>query len=144
MTPTPSFIAILDFSTAATDRPVAIAQLERKQPAVGSMPGCLALRIFPNHDSDTGITVLHEWADQASFDQYLASDAFARSGEILRPLMAGTPSSRRFRVELVETVTQIAMDVGYSSLSAFQAAFRDLIGQTPSEYRTTFAASHRP
>ncbi len=36
------------------------------------------------------------------------------------------------------SVTQIAMDVGYSSLSAFQAAFRDLIGQTPSEYRTGF------
>jgi AraC-like DNA-binding protein len=37
------------------------------------------------------------------------------------------------------SVTQIAMDVGYSSLSAFQAAFRDLIGQTPSEYRAGFA-----
>ena len=37
------------------------------------------------------------------------------------------------------SVTQIAMDVGYSSLSAFQSAFRDLIGQTPSEYRAGFA-----
>ena len=37
------------------------------------------------------------------------------------------------------SVTQIAMDVGYSSLSAFQAAFRDLIGQTPTEYRAGFA-----
>ena len=103
-TPTPTFIAILDFSIAAADRPTAIAQLEREQPAVGSMPGCLAFRILPNHDSDTDITVLHEWADQASFDQYLASDAFARSGEVLGPLMAGTPLSRRFRVDLVETV----------------------------------------
>ena len=37
------------------------------------------------------------------------------------------------------SVTQIAMDVGYTSLSAFQSAFRDLIGQTPSEYRAGFA-----
>ncbi|HEY3671736.1 MAG TPA: AraC family transcriptional regulator [Acidimicrobiia bacterium] len=37
------------------------------------------------------------------------------------------------------SVTQIAMDVGYSSLSAFQAAFRDLTGQTPTEYRGGFA-----
>lgn len=37
------------------------------------------------------------------------------------------------------TVTQIAMDVGYSSLSAFQSAFRDLIGQSPSEYRSSFS-----
>lgn len=36
------------------------------------------------------------------------------------------------------SVTSIAMDVGYSSLSAFHAAFRDLIGQTPTEYRSSF------
>jgi AraC-like DNA-binding protein len=36
-------------------------------------------------------------------------------------------------------VTQIAMDVGYSSLSAFQAAFRDLVGRSPSEYRASFS-----
>jgi AraC-like DNA-binding protein len=36
------------------------------------------------------------------------------------------------------SVTQIAMDVGYSSLSAFQAAFRDLTGETPSNYRAGF------
>jgi AraC-like DNA-binding protein len=37
------------------------------------------------------------------------------------------------------SVTQIALEVGYSSLSAFQSAFRDLIGQSPSEYRAGFA-----
>jgi transcriptional regulator GlxA family with amidase domain len=37
------------------------------------------------------------------------------------------------------SVTEIALDVGYSSLSAFQSAFRDLTGQTPSAYRTGFA-----
>jgi quinol monooxygenase YgiN len=101
---TPTFIAILDFSTAAADRPAAIAQLEREQPVVTAMPGCLAFRVFPDHPGGTGITVLHEWADQASFDGYLASDAFARSGAILRPMMTGSPTSRRFRVELLEVV----------------------------------------
>jgi quinol monooxygenase YgiN len=100
----PSFIAILDFSTAAADRPKAIAQLEREQPAVSAMAGCLAFRVFSDRQSDTGVTVLHEWTDQASFDQYLASDAFARSGGLLRPMMTGPASSRRFQVELVETV----------------------------------------
>ena len=104
MTTAPSFIAILDFSTAATDRSAAVAQLDREQPTVNAMPGCIAFRVFCNRQNDTGITVLHEWIDQASFDGYLASDAFARSGEILRPMMTGTPSSRRFRVELVEMV----------------------------------------
>lgn len=37
------------------------------------------------------------------------------------------------------SVTEIAMDVGYTSMSAFQAAFRELIGQTPTEYRAGFS-----
>jgi len=32
-------------------------------------------------------------------------------------------------------VTGIAMSVGYTSLSAFNAAFRDLVGMTPTDYR---------
>ena len=36
------------------------------------------------------------------------------------------------------SVTAIAMRVGYTSLSAFQAAFGELTGQTPSEYRHGF------
>ncbi len=35
-------------------------------------------------------------------------------------------------------VTTIAHQVGYGSLSAFNAAFRELTGATPSEYRATF------
>ena len=35
-------------------------------------------------------------------------------------------------------VTTIAHDVGYGSLSAFNVAFRELTGATPSEYRHTF------
>lgn len=37
-----------------------------------------------------------------------------------------------------ESVTTIAHQVGYTSLSAFNAAFRDLTGRTPTEYRATF------
>ncbi|MFN8050492.1 MAG: AraC family transcriptional regulator [Acidimicrobiales bacterium] len=62
--------------------------------------------------------------------------------------MTWSAALRRLRVlraieELAGTdnsVTRIAMDVGYSSLSAFQVAFRDLIGQSPSDYRAGFAA----
>jgi AraC-like DNA-binding protein len=35
-------------------------------------------------------------------------------------------------------VTKIAFTVGYTSLSAFNAAFRELTGRTPSEYRASF------
>jgi AraC-like DNA-binding protein len=35
-------------------------------------------------------------------------------------------------------VTKIAFTVGYSSLSAFNAAFQDLTGRTPTDYRASF------
>jgi AraC-like DNA-binding protein len=35
-------------------------------------------------------------------------------------------------------VTEIALEVGYSSISAFNAAFRDLTGKSPTEYRASF------
>jgi AraC-like DNA-binding protein len=37
-----------------------------------------------------------------------------------------------------DSVTTIAHRVGYTSLSAFNAGFRDLTGRTPTEYRATF------
>jgi AraC-like DNA-binding protein len=37
-----------------------------------------------------------------------------------------------------ESVTTIAHTVGYTSLSAFNAGFRDLTGRTPTQYRATF------
>ena len=69
-----------------------------------AMPGSLALRVYASREDETGITVIHEWDDEASFAGYLRSDSFARSGEVLRPMMTGAPVSRRFRAELRETV----------------------------------------
>ena len=37
-----------------------------------------------------------------------------------------------------DSVTTVAHAVGYTSLSAFNAAFRDLTGRTPTQYRATF------
>lgn len=36
------------------------------------------------------------------------------------------------------SVTEIAYEVGYNSISAFTAAFRNLMGKSPGEYRATF------
>ena len=98
------FIAILDFSTATADRPAALAQLDREHGEVRGMPGNIAFRVYADRDDDTKVTVVHEWQDEESFAGYLGSASFARSGEVLRPMMAGTPVSRRFRAELMETV----------------------------------------
>ena len=98
------FIAILDFATAASDRPAALAQLDAEHMQIRAMPGNLAFRVYASREDETAVTVVHEWADEASFARYTESDSFARSGVVLRPLMTGAPVSRRFRAELLETV----------------------------------------
>ncbi|PZG12918.1 antibiotic biosynthesis monooxygenase [Micromonospora craterilacus] len=97
-------IAILDVNTAAPDRPAALAQLDGERDQVRAMAGNLAFRVYASREDETRITVVHEWNDEASFAGYLKSDAFARSGEVLRPIMTAAPVSRRFRAELLETV----------------------------------------
>jgi quinol monooxygenase YgiN len=98
------FIAIVDFRTAPSDRPVARAQLDLERPAVLTMPGCVDFRVFDSGEDPGGLTVLHEWTDEASFAGYLRSDEFAQSGEVIRPLMTEPPVSRRFHAELAELV----------------------------------------
>ncbi|MCX7286026.1 MAG: AraC family transcriptional regulator [Rhodobacterales bacterium] len=39
------------------------------------------------------------------------------------------------------TITEIAFSTGYNSLSAFNAAFREFTGQTPSDYRASVRAA---
>lgn len=98
------FIAILDFATTADDRARALAQLEAERPVVRSMPGNLAFRVYASREDRVTVTVVHEWVDQTSFAAYLASEAFARSNAVLRPMVTDGPVSRRFRAELVESV----------------------------------------
>ncbi|QIM19962.1 antibiotic biosynthesis monooxygenase [Phycicoccus sp. HDW14] len=98
------FIAILDLATTGADRPRALAQLEAERPIVRSMPGNVAFRVYASREDERTVTVVHEWADEASFAGYLASEAFARSNAVLRPLVVDGPVSRRFRAELVESV----------------------------------------
>lgn len=97
-------IAILDFSTDPADRPAALAQLDTEHDQVRAMPGNLAFRVYASHQDPAGITLVHEWRDETSFHAYLGSDSFARSSAVLRPLMTGSPLSRRFRADLLETV----------------------------------------
>lgn len=97
-------IAIVDFSTTATDRPAALAQLDGERDQVCAMAGNRAYQVYASREDDTRITIVHEWDDEASFAEYQTSESFARSGKVLRPMMTGAPVSRRFRADLVETV----------------------------------------
>jgi len=98
------FIAIVDVYTDPRDRAEALAQLAGERPAVRAMPGCLDFRVFASRDDERQVAIVHEWVDEASFARYIASAEFARSGEVIRPLLVAPPVSRRFQAELVETV----------------------------------------
>ena len=89
------FIAILDLLTTLEYRSEILAQLESEQPTTTAMKGCESFRVFTQREEGTSITAIHEWDEESSFDAYLGSDAFARSGAVLRPLLAGPPLSRR-------------------------------------------------
>jgi quinol monooxygenase YgiN len=97
-------IAVLDLHTRASDRAAALAQLDRERDAIRAMPGNLDFRVYAARDSDEDVSVIHEWADESSFAAYLASEAFARSNAVIRPLMSAPPVSRRFHASLLETV----------------------------------------
>jgi len=68
------------------------------------MSGNLDFRVYAARDNQEAVTVLHEWADEPSFAAYLSSEAFARSGAVIRPMLNRPPVSRRFRAALLETV----------------------------------------
>ncbi|MCW2760371.1 MAG: putative antibiotic biosynthesis monooxygenase [Marmoricola sp.] len=97
-------IAVLDLRTTATDRAAALAQLEGEREEIRTMPGNHDFRVYAARDNEEAVAVIHEWADETSFAAYLSSEAFARSGAVLRPLMTAPPVSRRFHADLLETV----------------------------------------
>lgn len=98
------FIALLDLRTSAIDRARVLAQLDGERDEIRAMPGNLDFRVYADRDDRESVAVIHEWADESSFSDYLSSEAFARSGAVLRPLVIEPPISRRFRADLVETV----------------------------------------
>jgi quinol monooxygenase YgiN len=97
-------IAILDLHTTTAQRPVALAQLDDEREEIRAMPGNLDFRVYAARDDEGAVVVVHEWADEESFAGYLSSDAFARSGAVLRPLMTEAPVSRRFHADLLQAV----------------------------------------
>ncbi|HEX4473367.1 MAG TPA: antibiotic biosynthesis monooxygenase [Nocardioides sp.] len=97
-------IALLDLHTAANDRAAALTQLEREREEIRAMPGNLDFRVYAARDSEEDVAVIHEWVDEPSFAAYLASESFARSQSVIRPLMSAPSVSRRFHASLLETV----------------------------------------
>ncbi len=98
------FIAIVDFTVAPENRPVALAALAEDAPVARSLPGNVSFRTFSNTGDDTHLGIFQEWETVADFERYVASPGFAKAGQALRPLMTSAPVSRRFEAKLFEEV----------------------------------------
>lgn len=97
-------IALLDFDVAPADKAAALTHLLAEVPTVRAMKGNIAFRPLADPVTDSHVTLVHEWESRQDFENYLASPGFARSGELLRPMMTGAPVSRRFEARLIESV----------------------------------------
>lgn len=69
----------------------------------------------------------------------LLAETGQRWGEILRRMRMIRAIEMLAETDLA--VTEIALSVGYQSLSAFNASFRSFTGQTPTAYRDGFKTS---
>jgi len=108
---------------------------------IGRSPGVVrALALIENHLSESlGFSDLAHMTGQTprTLARRLSAEIGMSWGQIVQKM-------RMIRaIELLaETrapVTEVALGVGYQSLSAFNAAFRNFTGQTPTAYRAGFA-----
>ncbi len=95
-------IAHLRFAVAPEYRQKALDALTIDAPKVRAMNGCVAFVPFFDLTDDTALGVMHEWESDTDFAAYTASEPFKRFGATIRPMMIGTPVSKRFRAELKE------------------------------------------
>ncbi|MFT6451687.1 MAG: quinol monooxygenase YgiN [Halocynthiibacter sp.] len=98
------FIAHVTFPVSRENRAFALEALLKEVDFVRALPGCIAFIPFLDPTDPQGLGVLHEWTSAEEMGAYLASDCFASIGEILRPIMAAPPISKRFDAQLIETV----------------------------------------
>jgi AraC-like DNA-binding protein len=96
------------------------------------------------------------------FDEALDLDAMAGAAQLSRYHFArcfaetyGEPPMRyltRRRIERAQdllrsanlTITEVCMLVGFSSLGSFSSRFREVVGESPTEYRNRWAARSGP
>ncbi len=97
-------IAHVTFTVAPENQARALDALLAEVATVRRMKGCLAFIPFIDPTVAGGLGVMHEWESAEAFAAYVGSPGFAAANATLRPLMTGVPVSRRFDVNLLDTV----------------------------------------
>lgn len=89
----------VNFAVAATDSATAIDALTNEAPQMKSLSGNLGVRVLADPNAQGTITLLHQWTDLQSLDQYRNGPLFAQIGGILRPMMTGAPSTKVYEAQ---------------------------------------------
>lgn len=97
-------IAIVDFHVSPENQEAATDFLTEQGKAIAAMAGNIGHRVVTDAGSETHVGLIHEWQTPEDFTAYMASPDFARSGEVLRPMMTAPPTSRRLLAERFEAV----------------------------------------
>lgn len=74
------------FSDANVDE--AISKFEAQSGTVRAMNGCEGYSLYRN---DTAVVIVQKWQNNKYFDAYRESEAFAKLGNALKPLMKKAP-----------------------------------------------------
>ena len=73
-----------------------------------------------------------KWVPQLADAEHLL-DRLTRVPGVRYPVLV--PNARGFERALDRSITDICMSVGFSSLGTFSRTFRDIVGESPKEYR---------
>ena len=126
--------------------------LTPRGPASGVAPGWLGA--LSDHQVGAALTLLHEQpARRWTVADLAAAVSMSRSSFAMRfRTLVGLPPLDylvRWRIQTAaralrftdRTVAAIGADLGYTSESAFSNAFKRVLGQTPSRYRSAHASA---
>lgn len=64
--------------------------------------GCLNFGLYEDALHENNFLLYEEWETQAAFDAYKESEEFKQSGEVLFPLMIGTPDSAYYTANVLQ------------------------------------------
>lgn len=78
--------------------PGALALLAREAAAVRRMAGCARYAVFRSHEG-ADIAIVQRWHTHDAFNAYRTSEAFARLGAGLKPMMSAPPTTTIARIE---------------------------------------------
>jgi quinol monooxygenase YgiN len=72
---------------------------EREVPA--RFEGCERFAVYADPDDAGSLLLYEEWTSREAAEAYLTSDYFRAAGEVLFPLMDGSPDSAYYQAERV-------------------------------------------